>query len=553
MNKRNRMKQVGAWAKGMRMVVKRERMISSTALTLLVLVAGIAQGATVTWQGAPGATNDWETAGNWNPNGAPTDAYVKVANGGTVRITTATVTNSYLDVGIIGNGYVIQNGGALTFTNTTSTSIGRAGGTGVYTLNAGALTVSGGNYLYVGYGSGSIGTLNIAAGGAVAVNLVNDMRLGDGTSGNSLSRGTAVVNGGTLTVGGMLSVGTWGTGSLIVSNNGTATVGALQGAYNSGSAGTITVASGGILNMGGTPVVGRGGYGTMTIDGGTVNVTGSSGFFYADYSVGSTGIISIVSGTLNSALREDIGEKGYGQMIVNGGTNNANGGIFLGNSKAVGQLIISNGLVNTPFVQFSYSSATGQVFLSGGTLAVGSGGVWAYTTAGDVSEFFFDGGTLKATTNNSSFMTATLSSATITTNGAVIDDGGYAVTIAQVLKDAPGQVGKLTKKGAGTLTLSATNTFSGDVTVTAGTLALTKMLSTNVCVTIATGATNNLAFTGTNTIRRLSVNGELLQPNRVYGANNNGGAGDLSPALSGGGYYYTTEGAPPRGTMVRFL
>ena len=46
MNTRNRMKQVGASAKVMRRVVKRVRMISTTVLMLMVIVAGTAQGAT---------------------------------------------------------------------------------------------------------------------------------------------------------------------------------------------------------------------------------------------------------------------------------------------------------------------------------------------------------------------------------------------------------------------------------------------------------------------------------------------------------------------------
>lgn len=558
MNTQNRMKQVGAWAKLMRMVVK--RLISSTALMLMLIVAGTAQGAT--WIGAAGATNAWETAGNWSPSGAPAGVYVLINNGGTARITTTIVTNSYVTIGSsVGSGYVIQDGGSLTLTNAaTSSYIGNAGAGG-YTLNTGTLTVKGPSattpVLYVGYATNGKGTLNVGTGCIVAVG--GDLRVGAGGSTSSRGTGTAVVNGGTLTVSGANFYNSvYGTGSLIVSNNGTVNAGALWTTYYSGDVGTITVASGGTLNVANSLRVGQAGTGEMTINGGTVNVTGGQ-FLGASWNAGSTGIITIINGTLNAdaSVSERIGQTGYGQMIMNGGTNNANGGIVVGvNAGSVGNLIISNGLVNTPqvFLTLGFGGATsqtGQVFLAGGTLATTN--VLGNAAVGRESNFLFDGGTLRATANSAIFMQNNLTSAAITTNGAVIDDGGYAVTIAQVLKDAPGQIGKLTKKGAGTLTLSATNTFSGDVTVVAGTLALNQMLSTNVSVTIATGATNNLAFTGTNTIRMLSVNGELLQPNRVYGANNNGGARNLSPALSGGGYYYTTEGAPPKGTMVRFL
>ncbi|MEI6644442.1 MAG: autotransporter-associated beta strand repeat-containing protein [bacterium] len=502
----------------MRIMSKNESMFCMKALVLLSLATGTAQGAT--WTGTTGATNAWETAGNWNPSGAPAGVYVLINNGGAARITTAIVTNSHVTVGSsVGSGYVIQDGGALTLTNAASPSYIGNTGTGVYTLNAGTLTVKGPSTttptLHVGYASGGTGALHIASGGTVAVG--GELRLGSYP--NTTSRngnGTAVVNAGTLTVSGSLYDAVYGTGSLIVSNNGTANIaGSLWTAYYSGDTGTITVASGGTLNVANSLRVGQGGYGTMTVDGGTVNAT------------------------------------------------NSTDGIWLAiNDSALGNLIIRDGVVNAYKVGYSYAgSNTGQVFLCGGTLAVGAGGiVGRYPSTSRVQNFQFDGGTLLngAGANNTNLMTlgntyANFVNVTVTTNGAIIDDGGYEVTISSVLKDAPGQIGKLTKKGTGTLTLSATNTFSGDVTITAGTLALNQMLSTNVCVTIATGATNNLAFTGTNTIRMLSVNGELLQPNRVYGANNNGGARDLSPALSGGGYYYTTEGAPPKGTMIRFL
>ncbi len=52
---------------------------------------------------------------------------------------------------------------------------------------------------------------------------------------------------------------------------------------------------------------------------------------------------------------------------------------------------------------------------------------------------------------------------------------------------------------------------------------------------------------GTNTVRSLTVNGELLLGNRLYSATN------LPGVLSGPGVLLPTQGAPPRGTLIRIF
>ena len=66
-----------------------------------------------------------------------------------------------------------------------------------------------------------------------------------------------------------------------------------------------------------------------------------------------------------------------------------------------------------------------------------------------------------------------LTAANVKDGGAVIDTDGYDITIAQALQFVAGATNApLTKNGAGTLTLSGTNTFVGPITVNGGTLAL---------------------------------------------------------------------------------
>jgi len=108
----------------------------------------------------------------------------------------------------------------------------------------------------------------------------------------------------------------------------------------------------------------------------------------------------------------------------------------------------------------------------------------------------------------------------------------------------------LTKKGSGMFTLSSTNTYSGVTAVSNGVLRLTRTdcLSTNAPISIDTSASAkvDLAFTGTQTVSTLSVDGKVLFRNFVYNAAN------LPTALSGTGNLRTTAG-PILGAMVQFF
>ncbi|MDA3925743.1 MAG: autotransporter-associated beta strand repeat-containing protein [Kiritimatiellae bacterium] len=100
------------------------------------------------------------------------------------------------------------------------------------------------------------------------------------------------------------------------------------------------------------------------------------------------------------------------------------------------------------------------------------------------------------------------------------------------------------KAGTGTLSLSATNTYSGTTIVTNGVLSLTQdeCLSEESDVVISGDGHINLDFTGINIIKSLTVNGIKKS------AYNNYGAGNLSPYLTGTGYLRTTDGV--QGTMI---
>ncbi len=193
--------------------------------------------------------------------------------------------------------------------------------------------------------------------------------------------------------------------------------------------------------------------GTLAV-GGTLGV-GQRGNFAGTMTLSGTGILTasrmIVADIVNPASPKP----SYGQFIQNGGT------------ATVGSLLISTNSAdsNVHSGTFDFNGGTfSTAFITGGVATV-AGGV-------NTSIFNFNGGTLKPTASSATFMQG-LTAANVKDGGAVIDTDGYDITVAQALQHAAGAAASpLTKNGAGTLTLTGTNTLAGPVTVNAGALAL---------------------------------------------------------------------------------
>ena len=332
--------------------------------------------------------------------------------------------------------------------------------------------------------------------------------------------------------------------------------------------GTLTNSADGVLYVGNgtTGVVNQAGgrvalykmYAGQTRSG-TYNLSGGTLTVRDNLLVGinaNNGVLNVTGGTLVQAggtFHIGYNRSGTGSYIQSGNST-VTANVFRVAGASSGNVTISNGT----FYAKSWDrlaredSTTGRLWLAGGRAILPQ--FPTLRGSGAYADITFDGGTLSPRIASTTYMQG-LDHAYLTANGAVFDTAGNNITVAQVLENAASQIGTLTKTGTGTLTLSGTNTYSGATVVTNGTLNLThaQCLATNSTVYLYTTATNNLAFTGTNTIRMLYVNGELQQAKRVYGANTLGGAKNLSPVLSGSGYYYPAEGAAPRGTMIQIF
>ena len=288
----------------------------------------------------------------------------------------------------------------------------------------------------------------------------------------------------TLTkTGEWFSIGTENSSTGIVTVKGNGALTSTTGDFNLGDVGTSTgilnVQDNGTVTSAGTVFVGKGATtnGTLNISGGTF--TGNSWISIGRYwtsgtGVRATGVVNVSGGTFNQTNTANallVGEEGSGTLNVSG----------------TGAVVVSGATLGLSIGHTA--SGIGTVNLDGGTITT-----TLVRDGGGTSTFNFNGGTLIAGTGaNPSFMGG-LNNANVKAGGARIDSNGQTIAIAQALLDGGGG-GGLTKSGAGTLTLNATNTYTGPTTVAAGVLAVNGSIATSSLTTVDAGAT--LRGTGT--------------------------------------------------------
>jgi autotransporter-associated beta strand protein/T5SS/PEP-CTERM-associated repeat protein len=402
------------------------------------------------------------------------------------------VGNMIMDGGVINksdNGdFLVGDGGGsvatMNMTNATinvsngSFTVGHAGATGTMNQNGGTINITAGEYWVAENGSS---TNNIS--GAAVINVPSYVTIGRGTS-------TGVVNmsGGTFTQTGSnpFIVGLFGNANGIWNQTGgslnvAGQIWIAQGNFSSNN-GTLNLSGGATITNGSWLAVGReGGYGVLNINGGTYVRSGAGG--------GPGGPnVSIAHGG------------GTGTVTLNSGyVNFAAGDVWIGEDSNVGTWNQNGGTAINSYVQLARNaSATGYLFLNGGVFAASE-----ITAGSGTSAMNFNGGTLLATTNNANFLHG-IGTVNVMGGGAVIDNGGFAISIAQPLLNGGGG-GGLTNIGSGTLYLNGANTYTNVTQVNAGALGGTGSIAGSVAV----AAGGRLSPGGVSALGTLTVSGDL--------------------------------------------
>ena len=155
--------------------------------------------------------------------------------------------------------------------------------------------------------------------------------------------------------------------------------------------------------------------------------------------------------------------------VNSGGALAVNDTIYVGDQSNGTLEINSGGTVQAWNVQLGNTTGgttyTGNLSINGGTLmtnevVLGGGTPGNWTTGGSCT---WSGGTVQAIGALKFAVPATIGA-----GGATFDTNGFASTVSGVLSGTGG----LTKIGTGTLTLTASNTFSGDTKISGGNITL---------------------------------------------------------------------------------
>jgi len=322
-------------------------------------------------------------------------------------------------------------------------------------VNTGTIGVKAGRTLTLGGGASNIQRVN--GGGSLLLNTGTygfNEYLNLGNWANPATTGVVIGNSATASIGAQYSIGRGANGIVRVNGTGaqfTATPGNQDLSVGRDNTKGLLQVDEGNLTIGRAAFLGNGGSseGILRINGGTATVGAN---------------LNVLMNANNAAAS--------GTFEVNGGTTTVGGQIILGSGSTAG---------------------SADMTVTGGTLYIGRNGVGIATsgTGSTTHSITLSGGTIGSSTttggggwSSSANMTLGTVNGDITFQAANALAAARTITLTGILSGSGG----LKKTGAGTLSLGAANTYSGQTRIDAGTLSLTSAGSLNNSSRILVGS-----------------------------------------------------------------
>ena len=546
-------------------------MLASTALSLAAAVPQAAA-TDANWLANPG-TGDFDTGSNWSTGAVPTGATAFFGASSTTALSFSafTVTSLTFNAGasaytfdtngqfvhLVGAGIVI-NGGSAAITNTGTLRFFDASSAGSATITnnpgfglgiefrnsstAGSAAITNNTFFFRFYDTSTAGSAFITNNGSLAfaglstagsATITNNLSLSfedTSTAGNAaiannaggtvnFSNSTGPAGDKKLSAGSIAGVGNYVLGAVQLTVGGNDLSTNVSGVI-SGAGGALVKTGAGTMTLSGHNTYSGG----TTVNAGTLALTGAGTLGAA------TGVLAVNGGTLDlGGTSQTVGAMTLtGGTITNGTLTGTAFGVQAGTVSAVlagGGALTKTGAGTTTLS--GVNTYAGGTNLNGGVLSVG-----ADANLGNLAgALTLDGGTLR--------ITGTAFNATARTINLGSAGGGFDISAAAntfTIGQTVGGNGGLTKTGAGTLTITSNNSYTGGTTLSAGTLVLAGAGTLGA----ATGALavdgGALDLGGTSqTTGALTLTGGTITNGTLTGAVFGGQAGTVSAVLAGGG------------------
>lgn len=274
-------------------------------------------------------------------------------------------------------------------------------------------------------------------------------------------------------------------------------------AYNASATGAINLGQETKVNCSGDIIAGNnsGATGTVTNFGATVKTPSGSGI-YVGNNAGARVWYKDGAGAMTDTGMFRVPHSGTAVAEI-GGSIIANNFLIGVQNNYTGDVTVVEGAHVTATNAFCVGvrdrSGVAKLELKGGTVLANSVKHWDWNASliGDAKSYiYFNGGTLKARSDQASnWISPDFTETAVSDGGAIFDSNGHTVYSAAALTHdsrtgAAAKDGGIVKKGAGTVGLTGALSFSGDIRVEAGTLDLSH-------ATYAMGESAGLSGSGT--------------------------------------------------------